>query len=139
MTPAPITTTPDTPLREVEKIFAVHDFNGVPVVDNAGRLVGLVTKFDLLKAFMLTSETILPHYNSIMEHTVESVMRRDPVTVTSDLPLSRLLQQLVEMGVKSFPVVQVVDNDRLVGIISREDVLKALRRATEDSPPIQEA
>jgi CBS domain-containing protein len=139
MTPAPITTTPDTPLLDVEKIFETHDFNGVPVVDNAGQLVGLVTKFDLLKAFMLTPETPVPRYNSIMEHTVESVMRRDPVTVTPDLPLSRLLQQLIEMGVKSFPVVQVVDNDRLVGIISREDVLKALRRATEDSPPIQEA
>jgi CBS domain-containing protein len=139
MTPKPVTTTPDTPLREVENIFEAHDFNGLPVVDKAGHLVGLVTKFDLLKAFMLTSENIQPHYNSIMEHPVESVMRRDPVTVTPDLPVTRLLQHLVEMGVKSFPVVQVVDNDRLVGIVSREDVLKTLRRATEDSPPIQEA
>ena len=54
-------------------------------------------------------------------------MTRDPTSVSPKLPLSRLLQKLVEMRTKSLPV---VENNRLVGIISREDVLKALRRAT---------
>ena len=66
-------------------------------------------------------------------------MTRDPVSVEPLLPLSRLLQKLVEMRTKSLPV---VENGLLVGIIAREDVLKALRRATvrheipvhEDSP-----
>lgn len=127
MTSSPITTTPQTPLRELEQVFEEHDFNGVPVLDENGDLIGLVTKFDLLKAFILTPKTIVPHYDDIMQQPAESVMLCEPVTVSPDLPLSRVLQRLVEMRIKSFPV---VEGDRLVGIISREDVLAALRRAT---------
>lgn len=128
MTPSPLTVTPDTPLRELEKIFETHDFNGVPVLDNAGRLVGMVTKYDLLKAFIFTPDAPIPRYGLIMDRPARSVMAPEPLTVRPDLPLSRLLQMLVEMQTKSFPV---VEEGRLVGMISREDVLQALRRATE--------
>jgi CBS domain-containing protein len=131
MTPSPITTTPDTPLWKLEQLFETHDFNGIPVVDKGGRLIGMVTKFDLLKAFILTTESLVPHYDDIIKCSAESVMTTDPETVSPELPLSRLLQQLVEMRTKSFPVVQ---DGQLVGIISREDVLKALRRATGQQP-----
>ena len=106
MTSAPMTTTADTPLREVERIFDEHDFNGIPVLNDEGELIGVVTKFDLLKAFTLTSKTIIPHYDEIMNHPVKAVMLQEPATVTPDLPLSRVLQRLVEMRIKSFPVVE---------------------------------
>jgi CBS domain-containing protein len=128
MTPSPLTITPDTPLRELEKIFETHDFNGIPVLNKEGHLVGMVTKYDLLKAFIFTSDSLMPRYGLIMDRPASSVMTLDPVTITPDMPLSRLLQELVEMQTKSFPV---VENGRLVGIISREDVLKVLRRITE--------
>lgn len=127
MTVSPITATPDTPLGTLEQLFEAHDFNGIPVLDKQGRLVGLVTKFDLLKAFILTTDSPAPRYTDIINLPASSVMTTNPETVSPDLPLSRLLQQLVEMRTKSFPV---VENDRLVGIISREDVLKALHRTT---------
>lgn len=135
MTTSPITTTPNTPLWKLEQIFETHDFNGIPVLDEQERLVGIVTKFDLLKAFIFTPESIIPHYDEIISRPAESVMTINPETVTPDMPLSRLLQQLVEMRTKSFPV---VEEGRLVGIISREDMLKALRRAATHQPP-QEA
>ena len=128
MTLSPVTTTPDTPLRELEKIFETHDFNGIPVLDKVGRLIGMVTKYDLLKAFIFTPAAPIPRYRVIMDRPASSVMNTEPLTVTPDMPLSRLLQELVEIQTKSFPV---VENGRLIGIISREDVLKALRRATE--------
>jgi CBS domain-containing protein len=128
MTPSPLTITPDTPLRELEKIFETHDFNGVPVLDKEGRLVGMVTKYDLLKAFIFTPDLPIPRYSLIMDRPASSVMTLNPVIITPEMPLSRLLQELVEMQTKSFPV---VERGRLVGIISREDVLKALRRTTE--------
>ena len=127
MTPDPITIHSDTRLREVEELFEAHDFNGVPVVDPHRRLLGILTKFDLLKAFCFDAHAMVPRYDEIMEQTAETVMTRDPVCVSPQLPLSRLLQKLVEMRAKSLPV---VDDGRLVGIISREDVLKVLRRAT---------
>ena len=127
MTADPITIDPDARLREVEELFEVHDFNGVPVVDSRRRLLGFLTKFDLLKAFCFDEQAMIPHYDEIMEQTAETVMTRDPVCVSPQLPLSRLLQKMVEMRVKSLPV---VDDGRLVGIIAREDVLRFLRHAT---------
>lgn len=136
----PITISPQTPLKEVEDLFENHDFNGVPVVDEQRHLLGILTKFDLLKAFSLGIRAMVPHYDEIMEQPAEAIMTRDPVSVEPLLPLSRLLQKLVEMRTKSLPV---VENGRLVGIIARQDVLRALRRATiqhqlparEDSRP----
>ncbi len=52
---------------------------------------------------------------------------RDAVRVTSRTPLTRVLEKMVRSGVKSMPV---VDDDRLIGVIAREDLLRALRRAT---------
>ncbi len=128
MTVDPIAISPKAKLREAEELFETHDFNGVPVVDSQRNLLGMLTKFDLLKAFRFDSHTLVPHYDDIMEQIVETVMTREPVTVAPQLPLSRLLQKLVEMRTKSLPVVE--NEHRLVGIISRQDVLKALRRAT---------
>lgn len=127
MTVDPIAIGPNAKLREVEELFETHDFNGVPVVDAQRRLLGILTKFDLLKAFSLDSHLMAPHYDEIMEQTAEAVMTRDPVSVSPRLPLSRLLQKLVEMRTKSLPV---VEEGLLVGIIAREDVLRALRHAT---------
>jgi len=126
MTADPIAISPKTKLHEVEALFEFHDFNGVPVIDDQWRLHGILTKFDLLKAFSFDTHALVPHYHEIMEQTAETIMTHDPVSVEPQLPLSRLLQKLVEMRTKSLPV---VENGRLVGIIAREDVLKALRRA----------
>jgi len=128
MTPDPVTVTPQTRLRELEALFESHDFNGVPVVGDDHHLLGVVTKYDLLRAFGLSTQSIVPHYDDIMEQTAESVMTADPITVTPDLPLSRLLQLLLDRHNKSFPVTR---EGRLLGIVAREDVLKALRRATQ--------
>ena len=132
MTPIPITTGPDTRLRDLERLFETHDFNGIPIVDEEQHLLGMVTKFDLLKAFTLNPSVMVPPYEAIMEQTAESVMTHNPVSIAPELPLSRLVEKMVEMRTKSFPVVH---EDRIVGIIAREDVLKALRRATSHQPP----
>jgi CBS domain-containing protein len=133
MTSEVATTAPDAPLCEVEAVFDEHDFNGLPVVDAAGRLVGMVTKLDLLKAFRFSEDHMFPPYAKIMQGCVETVMTRDPQTVTPRAPLTRVLEKLVASGSKSFPVLD--SDDRLVGIVSREDVLAALRRAAQEKPP----
>ncbi len=129
----PIAISPKMLLREAEFLFETHDFNGVPVVNETQHLLGMLTKFDVLKAFCFDADTILPRYDEIMEQTIDMLMSEDVVSVEPRLPLSRLLQMLVEMQVKSLPV---VEGGRLVGIIAREDVLGALRRAAiEHKPP----
>jgi CBS domain-containing protein len=121
-----------TPLREVERIFERRDFNALPVVAPDGSLRGIVTKLDALRAFAFTPESIVPHYEEVMRETVETAMKRDVETVDPELPLTRVLQRLIDTRYKSFPVVH---QGRLVGIVSRKDVLGALRRAADGKIP----
>ena len=124
MTSDPLTVNPDTELADVEAIFEEHDFNGIPVVDASKRLLGVITKFDLLKACVLRETNWFP---AIARQTASTVMTAEPDVVSPEMPLTRLLERLVETRDKSFPV---VTGDTIVGIIARGDVLKALRRAS---------
>lgn len=128
MTSRPVTVQPDATVAEVQELFERHGFNGLPIVDANDRLVGFVTKMDILRAFTLRPDYIVPPYSLIMRDPVDRIMTRDPVSVPPDCPLTRVLQRLVQLGVKSLPV---MEGDQLVGLIAREDVLEALRKATE--------
>lgn len=132
MTLNPMTVGEDVSIAYAEKIFEEHDFNGLPVVDGENRLVGMVTKLDLMKAFAFIKRIKTPHYDTIMSQGVSQMMARNPHVFTPDTPLTRVLHKMIETGHKSFPV---VDDDRVVGIVAREDVLKALRRASTGVPP----
>jgi CBS domain-containing protein len=129
MVRAVVTVSPETTVRELERRFVQHDFNGFPVVD-AGVLVGVVTKFDILKAFVFTPQSVVPRYDELSERTAAEIMTREIMTFSPEAPLTRVLQTLIDLRVKSFPV---VDNGKLVGIIAREDVVRALRDASARS------
>jgi len=132
MTRDPVTVLENTPLSDVARAFEAHDFNGLPVIDEERRLLGMVTKLDLLRAFAFSLDSKIPHYAAIMARAVGRVMTRTPETVGPKSPLTRILQQLVDSRKKSLPV---VSGDRLVGIIAREDLLRALREASEGRMP----
>ena len=114
-------------LRELEALFEQHDFNAFPVVEER-KIVGIITKFDFLRAFIFTTGQMVPHYDDFMKRLVEEVMTEAVVHVESTAPLTRVLQLMVNLKARSFPVVD--GNRQLVGIISREDVMRALREAT---------
>jgi CBS domain-containing protein len=114
-------------LRELEALFEQHDFNAFPVVEER-KMVGIITKFDFLRAFIFTTGQMVPHYDDFMKHLVEEVMTEAVVHVESTAPLTRVLQLMLNLKARSFPVVD--GNRQLVGIISREDVMRALREAT---------
>ena len=128
----PVCVAPTIPLAEAERLFEQHGFNALPVVNARGVLQGVVTSIDLLRAFDFSEDVILPDYDRIMERSVETVMTRDAQTVTPRAPLTRVLRKLVDTRNKSFPV---VDDDRVVGVIAREDVMRALRRARAQEAP----
>ncbi|MBU2548322.1 MAG: CBS domain-containing protein [Proteobacteria bacterium] len=124
MTPDPITIGPEVTIEEAESVFEKHDFNGLPVVGPDGALLGMVTKLDVLRAFNFTDRNIVPPYGQIMGQPVSVVMTECLKVVEPETPLTRVLYDLVETRLKSFPVVEA---GRLVGIVAREDVLRALR------------
>jgi CBS domain-containing protein len=102
MTRGVITVTRQVTLRDLERLFEKHDFNSFPVVEE-GKMLGIVTKFDFLKAFAFTTGQMVPHYDELMNRQVEMMTR-------------------------SFPVIG--PRRELLGMISREDVMRALREAT---------
>jgi CBS domain-containing protein len=126
MSSPPVTVTPATTLGEAQALFDEHGFNALPVVESAGQLVGWVTTLDLLRAFDFSEDTILPDFAEVMKQPVERVMSRDLLTVWPRTPVTRLVAKMVDTRSKSFPV---VDDERLVGVVSRDDVLRALRQA----------
>jgi len=60
-------------LRELETLFEQHDFNAFPVMEER-KMVGIITKFDFLRAFIFTTGQMVPRYDDFMKHLVEEVM-----------------------------------------------------------------
>ena len=121
------TVTRQVTMRELEALFEEHDFNAFPVVE-AGDVVGLVTKFDFLKTFAFTTGQMAPHYDELMRRQVSEVMSEAVVHVEPTARLTRVLQLMVNLKARSLPVMD--REGRLVGMISREDVMRALKEAT---------
>jgi CBS domain-containing protein len=119
--------TRQTTLRELAVLFEEHDFNAFPVVED-GRLYGIISKFDFLRAFAFTTSQVVPHYNEPMSRSATEVMTEAVVHVDPTSPLTRVLQLMVGLKTRSFPVMG--DDGRLEGMISREDVMRALKETT---------
>ena len=118
----------DTKVRELGEMIDRDDFNTYPVVEN-GEVIGIVTKFDMLKCFAFTPNQMLPRYNDLMNRTVGDLMTSEFIYVRPDTRLTRVLQLMVEYRIRSLPVTD--GENRLAGIIAREDVVRALA-ATAD-------
>jgi CBS domain-containing protein len=127
MTRAVKTVTRDLKVRELGEMFARDDFNTYPVEED-GQMAGIVTKFDMLRCFAFTPSQMVPHYADLMNRTVADVMTPEFIYVRPDTKLTRVLQLMVEHRIRSVPVLD--DDNRLAGIIAREDLLKALAVAT---------
>jgi CBS domain-containing protein len=128
MTSSVMTVTRRMTMRELAKLFEKHDFNSFPVLED-GNMLGIVTKFDFLRAFAFTTGQMVPHYDELMQRTVAEVMTEAVVHVEPTAPLTRVLQLMVSLKTRSFPVIG--PGRQLLGIITREDVMRALKLVTE--------
>ncbi len=128
----------DTPLLDVAKVLAEHNFDGVPVVDNNNKILGLVTEYDLINktsaVHLPTLQVILrnlPQFKKEEQHfqqeilslKVSDIMNKDPLTIAPDLPYDEIIKLFKEHHrVNPIPV---VDKDgKILGVISRFDVLR---------------
>jgi CBS domain-containing protein len=128
MTHAVMSVTRLITMRELEALFEKYDFNSFPVVEE-GKMMGIVTKFDFLRAFTFTTKQMVPHYDELMRRPVAEVMPKAVTHVEPTAPLTRVLELMVSLTTRSLPVLS--PERELVGIISREDVMRALREATQ--------
>ncbi len=123
------TVTRETTMRQLGEMFDRDDFNTYPVVEN-DEVIGIVTKFDVLKCFAFTPSQMLPRYSDLMNRTVADVMTSEFIYVRPDTKLTRVLQLMVEHRIRSLPVTD--GENRLVGILAREDIVRALAAAAKD-------
>ena len=124
----------DLTLRELGDLFEREDFNTFPVTEN-GQVVGVVSKFDHLACFVFTPAHMMPRYDDLMKRTVADIMTSEFIYVGTETRLTRVLQLMVDHRIRSMPVID--GEQRLAGIIAREDVMRALRRCSGGgtSPP----
>jgi CBS-domain-containing membrane protein len=127
MTRATRTVTRDLTLRELEDLFEKDDFNAYPV-EESSQVVGLVSKFDFLACFVFSPATMVPRYGDLMKRTVANIMTPDFIYVRGETKLTRVLQLMVDHRIRSMPVIE--GDHLLVGMISREDVMRALQRCS---------
>ena len=127
MTRPVMTVTRQATMGELGNLFKKHDFNSFPVVEG-GNMLGIVTKLDFLRAFAFTTGQMLPHYDELMQRRVGEMMMEAVVHVEPTAPLTRVLQLMISLKMRSFPVIG--SERQLLGIISREDVMRALEEAT---------
>lgn len=111
-------------LLALSEMFERDDFNSYPVEED-GQVVGIVTKFDILKCFAFSPIQMLPRYHDLMSRRVGDVMTPEFIYVSPDTRLTRVLQIMVEHRIRSIIVLDGAE--KLVGIIAREDVIKALK------------
>jgi len=125
---------PETTVGDLYRLFAADGFDAYPVT-RGDTLVGIVSRLDALKVFALSEDHILPRHREGMATPVSEIMTGDVVAVDGDTKLQRVLELMVTHRMKSLPVVDVRHN--LVGIIAREDVMKAIERCVmRQYPPV---
>jgi predicted transcriptional regulator len=88
-------------------------YSGMPVTDDSGRVIGVVTEFDLLCKVREGKE--------LVKLTAEDVMTKNPITVDAGKPLEDVLNVMIDNNIIRIPV---TDEGRLVGVIARCDILR---------------
>jgi CBS domain-containing protein len=115
-------------------MFIAYGYNAFPVVEEADTLVGIVTKLDVLRVFGHDPRRLLPDLTALSAEHVADIMRPRGVTVAPGDPLNTAVTCMLSAQLRSLPVVERNRGGRrLVGIVSRGDVLRALSFETRDA------
>jgi acetoin utilization protein AcuB len=123
MTKNPVSIHPDVSVPEAQAIMRREKFHRLPVLDKAGKLVGIVTSSDLIHATP-SAATALDMYELnylISKLKIEKVMTRVVLTATEDLPIEEAARLMADKNISGLPVMR---GDLLVGIITESDLFK---------------
>ncbi|MGW2089175.1 CBS domain-containing protein [Streptomyces sp. NPDC001880] len=115
-----------TSFKEVAKLLAQHDISGLPVLDDEDRVVGVVSESDLLRRQAAGHPGAGATAPSGAEFTAAEIMSKPAVTVHAEESAPEAARLMTRSGVERLPVVD--DEDRLVGIVTRRDLLRLFLR-----------
>jgi CBS-domain-containing membrane protein len=143
MTEALVTVRSDVSLRDAATLMVQHRVSGLPVVDAAGAVIGMITEGDLIRRAELGTagdpagwlSTFLNPGRVALDyvHThglkVGEVMAREVITTSPDAPLALVVDTMESKQIKRLPV---LESNKLVGIVSRADLMRALAQLLPD-------
>jgi acetoin utilization protein AcuB len=123
MTQHPITVHEDTPISKALELMRRENVRRFPVVDDDGKMVGIVLEKDLLYASPspATTLSLFEIHTLLAKVTVGSVMTRDVITISEEAPLEEAARIMADNDIGGLPVMR---GDRLVGIITETDIFK---------------
>jgi CBS domain-containing protein len=136
MTREVVSVASDTPIRNIAKLMVDQRISGVPVIDH-GKLVGIISENDLVRRvelgtektrsrwvqFLTSNDTLLAEYVRARGRVARDVMTTNVVTVAPDDSIAAIAEVLETRHIKRVPV---VDGGKVVGIVSRANLLQAL-------------
>lgn len=135
MTRDVLTLTPETPLKRAAELLARERISGAPVVDDAGRVVGVVSEADVLVKASAEAprsgllgwllEPAPDYHDKIAATLVEEAMSAPVVTIAPDRGVHEAASLMIDENVNRLPV---IDNQELVGILTRADIVRAFTR-----------
>ena len=141
MSREPIVVRPETSLKEAIQILAQHRISGLPVVDEAGKLVGIISESDLMwqetgvtpPAYIMILDSVIylenpAHYerdlHKALGQTVGEVMTTNPISISPEKPLREAAQIMHEKNIRRLPA---IDNDgKVIGILTRGDIIREM-------------
>lgn len=140
MTRKVITVTKETTVKELARILTTHNISGVPVVNDAGIVVGVVTESDLIdqnkKIHIPTVVSILDSFiylespdkleqemRKIAGSTVADIFTEDLTSVTETTPIDEMATIMSEKNIHTLPVIK---DGELLGVIGKKDIIKTL-------------
>jgi CBS domain-containing protein len=143
----PITVKPQTPIKEAIKILAEQRISGLPVVDDAGSLVGVISETDLLwqetgvepPLYIMFLDSVIflenparheQELHKALGQTVGEVMSTNPVTVKSDQPLRKAAKLMQEKSIRRLTVTN--DEQQVIGILTPGDIMRAMAAEFND-------
>ena len=147
MTTDVVQVSPDANVSHIALLMSEYGISGVPVVDDGGQVLGVVTELDMIvrntrfkmPAFITFLDAIIyletpGHYRERVEHvlgtTAEEIMSEPAVTIGPDASIEDLSELMVDRRMNPVPV---VESGRLVGIVSRSDIIRVMVEGVEAS------
>lgn len=128
----PVLVRADAPLAEAARLLEGHHISGLPVVDGAGTLVGVISQTDLLRA--RATEYLWANWPGLR---VKHLMTSPAITVHRDQPLAIVARKMERHHVHRLVVVADNDDTLPIGVISTSDLVRAMALAPGDEPPTE--
>ena len=140
MTQDVVTVNKNQLIGDLSKIFIENHFNGVPVLDNTGKVVGVVTQGDLIEQnknlhiptiialfdavlFLESEKKFEDDLKKITGSKIEDIYHKNLITVSPDTDLNEIITLMAEKDIHTLPV---LDGDKLIGIIGKRNIIREM-------------